>query len=235
MVAAAYTDPELSEKMKELGTRDCKQMGDAQVLAVGARLRALLGPRRHALVVIGPQAYNRLYAKIRNVNRLLAWGHARCIENLLAGVPDCPRAVADQFAAEHLIRRSLMEKGRTIKLEQHHKAESDIAVAAASILARESFLRALDRMRAEFGVPIPKGSSAPSVRETAIEIARRHGPEILLKCVKCHFRTTDAVLAALGHDRSILGPEGAPGISANASRDSFRKPTRRPDDSAPQA
>ena len=59
--------------------------------------RALLGTERYDLVSIGPKKYNELYAKVKNVNRLLAWAHARCIENLLAKVPDCPRAVADQF------------------------------------------------------------------------------------------------------------------------------------------
>ena len=101
-----------------MGVKDCKLLSDKQVFAIGYKLRMLLGPKRYALISIGPEAYNRLYAKIRNVNRLLAWGHGRAIENLLENIPDCPRAVADQFGAEHLIKRALQKKGREIKLEQ---------------------------------------------------------------------------------------------------------------------
>ena len=83
VVACVYTDEDLSAQMKEAGARDCKQMSDKQVLAVGAQLRRLLTPSRFAVVRIGPAAYNRLYAKIKNINRLLAWAHGQAIENLL--------------------------------------------------------------------------------------------------------------------------------------------------------
>jgi len=207
VVGAAYTDEDLARSMKAMGVKDCKLLGDAQVLAIGAKLRLLLGPARFRLVSIGPEAYNRLYAKIRNVNNLLAWAHARAIENLLEGVPDCPRAVADQFGAETVIKRALMKKGKNIKLEQRHKAESDIAVAAASILAREGFLRSLKKMSLDLGVPIPKGAS-DQVRAAAETLVRKHGPQILLRTAKCHFRTTEQVLAAAGSSRAALGPEG---------------------------
>jgi ribonuclease HIII len=207
VVGAAYTDEDLARSMKAMGVKDCKLLGDAQVLAIGTKLRMLLGPTRFRLVSIGPEAYNRLYAKIRNVNNLLAWAHARAIENLLEGVPDCPRAVADQFGAESVIKRALMKKGKSIQLEQRHKAESDIAVAAASILAREGFLRSLKRLSDELGVPIPKGASE-QVRAVAEGLIRKHGPQILLRTVKCHFRTTDQVLAATGSSRAALGAEG---------------------------
>ena len=75
-----------------------------------------------------------------NVNQILAWGHARAIENLLENIPGCPRAVADQFGPKRQIEQALMKKGQKIKLEQRPKAESDPAVAAASILARAMVL-----------------------------------------------------------------------------------------------
>ena len=83
VVACCYTDEKLSAAMREMGVRDCKQMTDKAVLAVGAKLRQLLGPDRYAVVKVGPAAYNRLYAKIKNINRLLAWAHGTCIEELL--------------------------------------------------------------------------------------------------------------------------------------------------------
>jgi len=207
VACAAYVNPDLARTMREIGVKDCKQLADKQVLAIGARLRDLLGRNRYAMVAIGAEAYNRLYAKFRNVNSLLAWAHARCIENLLETVADCPRAVADQFGSEQVIKRALMKKGRSIVLEQRHKAESDIAVAAASVLAREAFLRSLLRLGGELGVAAPKGASE-QVRAAAVELVRKHGPEALLRACKCHFRTTDQVLAACGKSRADLPPEG---------------------------
>jgi len=207
VACAVYVDPDLAHAMQELDVKDCKQMTDKAVFFVGSRLRQLLTPKRYALVSIGPEAYNRLYAKMRNVNNLLAWAHARCIENLLETVPSCPRAVADQFGAKQVIERALMKKGRSIKLEQRHKAETDIAVAAASVLARESFLRSLGRLGEAHGATLPKGASE-QVKTAAIELVKKSGADILLKTSKCHFRTADQVLAACGYTRSALGPDG---------------------------
>jgi len=210
VACAAYVDPDLAHRMQEIGVKDCKLLSDKQVFAIGTQLRNLLGRERYALIIIGPSAYNRLYAKIRNVNNMLAWAHARAIENLLETMPDCPRAVADQFGAKQVIERALMKNGKKIVLEQRHKAESDIAVAAASILARESFLRHLTKLAEAEQVPppFPKGASE-QVRNAAISLVRAKGPQVLLANCKCHFRTADAVLAAAGASRAALGPDGA--------------------------
>jgi len=207
VACAVYVNPDIAQAMQELDVKDCKQMTDKAVLFVGSRIRQLLTPTRFALVSIGPEAYNRLYAKMRNVNTLLGWAHARCIENLLETVPDCPRAVADQFGSEQVIKRALMKKGRAIKLEQHHKAESDIAVAAASVLAREAFLRGLLKLGQTHGILLHKGASE-QVKAAAAELVKKSGPGILLQTAKCHFRTTDQVLAACGTSRAALGPDG---------------------------
>jgi len=207
VVAAAYIDEKLAEPMKAMGVRDSKTItSDDKAMAMGQELRRMLGPR-FSVVKIGPRAYNRLYAKMRSVNTLLAWGHARAIENLLAVVPDCPRAISDQFGGEHLIKRALMKKGQTIDLVQRHKAESDLAVAAASILAREGFLRALAEMSQQSGMKIPKGASA-AVQTAAIALARAKGVAVLVDSVKCHFKTTDQVLTELNLTRQALGPDG---------------------------
>ncbi len=207
VIASAFVDESLAGKMQSMGVRDSKTItSDAKAMAMGRELRTLLG-RRFSVVKIGPRAYNRLYSKMRSVNKLLAWGHARAIENLLEAIPDCPRAISDQFGDEKIVKRALMEKGRAIELVQRHKAESDLAVAAASIIAREGFLRSLADMVVQYGLKIPKGASE-AVRAAAVELARQRGPAILLDTVKCHFKTTDQVLAELKETRAILGPEG---------------------------
>ena len=165
---------------------------------------------------LGPAAYNRLYAKIRNINRMLAWAHGTAIEELLEKRPACPRVVVDQFApTEATILRALKTRGKAAKVEQRHKAESDIAVAAASVIAREIFLRDILKMGDElFGPPaegrenVPAGSSDPRVRALAERMVEKNGPVWLMNHVKAHFQTTDKVLAACGKTRADLPPEG---------------------------
>jgi ribonuclease HIII len=207
VVAAAYVDPDLAQTMRDMDVKDSKAISsDVKAMRLGRDLRNLLG-KRWTMVKIGPAAYNRLYARMRNVNSLLAWGHARAIENLLEAVPDCPRAISDQFGSKEQVRRALMKKGSKIVLEQRHRAESDLAVAAASIIAREMFLRSLKDLEQEYGVDFPKGASE-AVRESAVGLVKQRGPEILLTVGKTHFKTADAVLAAAGKNRADLGPDG---------------------------
>jgi ribonuclease HIII len=228
VIAAAYVDRSTIDALKRLRVRDSKTIGSDRAAREMARgIRETLGPA-WALVPIGPRAYNRLYASMGNVNRILGWGHARAIENLLEKVPGCPRAVADQFGPEDRIRRALLQHGRRIQLVQRPRAESDIAVAAASVLARAAFVDALDRMASDLGQPLPKGAS-PAVKAAAAALLASRPPEILLDTAKCHFRTTDEVLAAAGLTRAALGPDGravsrprqprraaAPGVAAAA-------------------
>ena len=230
VVCCAYTDEKISAEMQKLGVRDCKQMTDKAVLTAGAALRKLLGPSGYAVVKLGPAAYNRLYAKIKNINRMLAWAHGMAIEELLEKRPACDRVVVDQFApTETTILRALKERGKKAKVEQRHKAESDIAVAAASVIARELFIRDILKMseEADFNFvgkgmsseqqangpadqvfKVPMGSSDPRVRELAEKMVRKNGPTWLMNHCKAHFQTTDKVLAACGKSRADLPPEG---------------------------
>src|SRR5881628_3880887 len=139
VIAGVYVDRGIARQLLDAGVQDSKRIGS------DARIRALADIIRrethglHDVVSIGPERYNQLYEKFANLNSLLGWGHARVIENLLAKRPDCPRALSDKFADAGVVENSLLQRGRAIKLEQRTRAESDLAVAAASILAREAF------------------------------------------------------------------------------------------------
>jgi len=208
VIASAYTDKAITERMRELGVKDSKKIsGDKRILELAREIRNLLG-NRFTLIQISPGKYNQLYAKMRSVNAMLAWGHARAIENMLAVVPGCPRAISDQFGSKEQVQRALMHNGRKIELVQMHKAESDLAVAAASILAREAFVLGLQKLGDQYGVKLPKGCS-DLVQAAAVELIRKKSPQILLETAKCHFRTTEEVLGKVGETRAALGPIGA--------------------------
>ena len=74
-----------------------------------------------------------------------------------------------------------------------HKAEQNIAVAAASILARARFLEKLSNLSSEYEIDLPKGASQ-TVIENAKKFVDMHGKETLRKVAKLHFKTTTEVL-----------------------------------------
>ncbi len=191
VVAGVQTDPELASRLRAWGIKDSKRLSDKRILDLEPMIRQAC---RHSIVAIGPERYNELYEKFRNLNRLLAWAHARALENILSE-GECPRAVADQFGDERFINNALMEKGRQIVLEQRPRAEEDPAVAAASILARAEFLKRLKRLSEEQQMDLPKGAS-DRVREAAVKLVREKSAEALKKVAKWHFKTTQQVLEA---------------------------------------
>ncbi len=199
VVAAVFVDAHQVDALKELGVRDSKRItSDAKAIRIADGIRAITGEQNIALLTLKPQTYNPLYRKIKNLNRLLAWGHARVIEDLLTKVPECTRGVIDQFGPEYLVKKALMTRGKKIDLEQRTKAEDDPAVAAASIIARAAFVRAMQGAAEFFKFDIPKGASA-QVKETAIRVVKEHGPEMLPRSAKLHFKTTTEVLSKTGH------------------------------------
>ncbi len=193
VIGAVYVPNGQETVLRELGVKDSKRTTDnrnrelAEVIKRGYK---------HSVVAIGPERYNELYGRLQNLNRILAWAHARAIENILAEVP-CRLAITDQFGDKSLVLEALMQKGRTIELLQKHRAEEDLAVAAASILARAEFLKRLHFLSKEMGVELPKGASS-MVEEAAVRLIKLHGAAILDKAAKTHFKITGRVLAAAG-------------------------------------
>lgn len=193
VIAGAYVDRELARKLKDLGVMDSKRIGsDARIETLANEMRRMDG-FAHEVVMIGPEKYNELYARFGNLNKLLAWGHAKVIELLLEKVPGCQRAISDQFANPRVLQRALQQKGRTILLEQRTKAESDPAVAAASILARERFVGWLRQQGGRLGVELPKGVSE-AVKATARKLVSERGAAILPSLAKMHFKTAQEVV-----------------------------------------
>ncbi len=192
VIAGCYTDRGIAHTLMDAGVTDSKKIGsDRRIRELAETIRRTQGAV-HSVIAIGPERYNEMYGKFKNLNRLLAWGHARIIENLLELRSDCPRALSDQFANPSLIQRALLEKGRGIVLEQRTKAESDVAVAAASILAREKFIDWLHKTGGQFQTELPRGASA-QVKTAARALVAAHGPDVLLRVAKTHFKTASEI------------------------------------------
>lgn len=187
VIAACYVGP---EHLAELdGVKDSKKLTDPVALKLSLVIKRVCP---HSVIAIGPAKYNELYAKFNNLNRLLAWGHARAIENVLEVQPS-RLVISDQFADPAGLKRQLFERAREVELRSMVRAESDIAVAAASILARAEFLRKLMSLGDEAGMTLPKGASN-LVIEAGKRYVAMHGPQNLGKVAKLHFKTSQTVL-----------------------------------------
>ena len=193
VVAGVYVDGGIGAALRKLGVCDSKLVGSSsRIRCLAEGIRRVPGIRFH-LVSIGPERYNQLYPAFGNLNRFLAWGHATVIEGLAAKVPDCPMALSDQFANPFVLKRALAAKKVCVRLEQRVRAESDVAVAAASILARERFVNWMDAAGEGAGMKLPLGASGQVVK-AARQLVALHGEEMLPKVAKMHFKTTRNVL-----------------------------------------
>lgn len=184
------------EKIKELlsiGVRDSKKMSDSAILTMSKQIKERFP---HSLLRLFPKKYNELYANFHNLNRLLAWGHATCIAELVEKT-GCKNALIDQFAKEPIVKAALNRKNVEVNLTERTHAESDPVVAAASILARAAFLEGLEFLEKSVEMPLPKGASS-QVLQAGKKLVDKHGQAILENVAKVHFKTKDQILQSSG-------------------------------------
>ncbi len=188
VIAGVMADEKAAQIFLEAGIKDSKKITDKKILTLEPIIKK---HSIYSVVPISNSKYNELYANIKNLNKLLAWGHARVIENVLEQ-ETCEYALSDKFGDESLIKSALMKKGQSIRLEQMVRAESDVAVAAASVLARAAFVHKMQEMEDKYGLKFPKGCAA-QVKDTAREFIDKFGKDRLHEVCKTHFKTYNEV------------------------------------------
>lgn len=188
VVAAAYLKNENLKKIRDLGVQDSKKIKDKKISSIYPKLVKFVD---YETLVLMPEKYNELFARMKNLNRILAWCHATAIENLYKKV-NCKNILLDKFAKEYLVQNLINTKLPGIKIEQRTKAESDPAVAAASIIARHHYLTRLKQLSEEFGVTLPKGAGKP-VDQAGSLILKNQPSDILVKVAKIHFKNTQKI------------------------------------------
>lgn len=184
VVAGVYVNVELARKFKSLGIKDSKKLDDKTIMKLSSEIR---NTTPYSVVVIMPEKYNELYISFKNLNKLLAWGHARAIENVLEK-QQCEYALSDKFGDESLIKNALMKKGQKIHLEQRTKGESYIAVAAASVIARAEFVKRCAELEKKYNCEFPKGASERVVT-CGKKFVEQYGKDNLKYVSKMHFKT----------------------------------------------
>lgn len=191
VVAGVLVDKNSIIELRKIGVKDSKELTDSQISVLAEKIKKIVKDKTD-IIVINPEKYNELYSKIGNLNKLLAWGHAKVLENILTN-HSAEEAISDKFGDEKLIIRSLQEKGKNLVLHQYTKAERYTAVAAASILARHKFIKWFQINKMKYKMNLLKGASS-NVELAAKELIDKFGKEELKKVAKIHFKTTKKII-----------------------------------------
>jgi len=186
VIAGVHADVEGQKRLREIGAADSKTLSDSRIEKLAGEIMKTC---KYSVVKLENSKYNERYREIGNLNKLLAWGHARVIEDLLEAV-DCSNVLADQFGSPELIKNALMTRGKQVNLEQRHRAEENVVVAAASIIARNEYVKAMKSLSDVYEMEFPKGCSG-IVTDAAREFVKVHGKEKLEQVAKLHFVVTD--------------------------------------------
>lgn len=189
-IASVFAQGSDIEKMANLGVKDSKNLSDTQIAKLAAEIQKSFA---HEIVRIGPAKYNEMYQNFGNLNSLLAWGHATAIEKLHIRT-NCKTVVIDKFAHETVVIRATQRKKLDIDLTQKVRAEEDLVVAAASILARHAFVDGIKKLSEACGFELPKGAS-DKVIAAGKKLVEKFGEEALAKYAKIHFKTTEVIKA----------------------------------------
>jgi ribonuclease HIII len=200
VTAGVYVDERTAQLLRTLGVRDSKLVGDRELRGLATSIRSVVDDDKRAVIIVAPKRYNELYKQMRsegkNLNTLLAWAHTRVIEDLIGHGLRPKFILSDQFGDKRYIENRLMVDTRLsgVPVIQMHRAEADVGVAAASILARDAFLRWIDQTGKALGLTVPKGAS-PKVIETGRLLVSRLGADGLKDYAKVSFKTMEKVLA----------------------------------------
>lgn len=189
VVAAVVVDNTTADRLRAAGVKDCKLLTDKKILELEDIIKASVVD--YSVLELKPRVYNLRYEQVAaqggKLNQLLGYGHVAALSKVLEKHEDCHSALIDQFTTSMVNIRALKQRFPQCDVRQQPKAESNLAVAAASVLARAQFLHTMAALAAEAGVQeLPKGGGAQATA-CARELAAKYGKEALRNYVKLHF------------------------------------------------
>ncbi len=189
-IAGVQADEAGIRELLKMGVKDSKQMTDPRITLLAKQIKEKFP---FSLIRLMPRKYNELYGKFHNLNRLLAWGYATAIEVLMKKT-GCTTALIDQFTKAPLVEQMLQQKKLNPHFTKKTHAEADPVVAAASLLARASFVEGIEILSKQWEITLPKGANS-HIKVVARQLVQKHGKAALEDVAKLHFKTTSEVLA----------------------------------------
>lgn len=189
VVAATVVDSTTAVKLQAAGVKDCKLLTDKKILELEDIIKSTVVD--YSVLELKPKIYNLRYEQVAvaggKLNQLLGYGHVAALSQVLERQKDCHSALIDQFTQSTVNLKALQQRFPGCSVRQQPKAESNLAVAAASVLARARFLRTMEELAQQAGVgELPKGGGEQATA-CARRLAERYGKDALRDYVKLHF------------------------------------------------
>jgi ribonuclease HIII len=202
-VAAAYVSADQLELVRELGVKDSKHLNDKQIVQIA---KELIHTVPYSLLVLNNEKYNELQQKGMTQGKIKAVLHNRALQNVKAKIEgaEIDGILVDQFCEPGVYFNYLTKEKNLLKEGIYFATKGEsihLAVAAASILARYSFLKEMDKLGVRFNTVIPKGAG-PHVDVKAAELAEKFGESVFDTATKKHFANTQKALNLLKKKRS---------------------------------
>lgn len=188
VVCASYVDDKVISLIQSLNVRDSKALTDKEIRSIAPILKENV---IHSTLILMPNKYNIVH-ETTNLNAIKAKMHNQAYVNLSKKVQLPSFKIIDQFAPEPLYYRYLKNDNIVIRdIHFETKAEDKYpSVAISSMIARDAFLDAMDKMSAAYDMTFQKGGGTQA-DECAKEFVQKYSFERLHEVAKMHFKNTE--------------------------------------------
>jgi len=197
VVCCAYVTEAQIEMLLHMGIRDSKDYKDPEICRLAEQIKDIVP---HQVLILPNSKYNEMVDRGMNANSIKAFLHNQALLKLTKELEEIPDyLIMDEFVNEKKYFEYLtnLPKKPTLVKENLHfvqKGESvHVAVAAASILARESFVRYMNLMSKKLEFNLPKGASS-MVDHAGRQLVKLYGKDQLKEISKWHFANTKKIL-----------------------------------------
>lgn len=195
--AIAYADSSIVKKLAKFNITDSKLLDDNYIMEIAPQISKIC----HCVVCdIDPVQYNKLYEIYKNANVIKTFAHDQCISKFqqayfkhnkqrLSIVMDeyCSKFTYDKYLK--LIHNKKYDTNiHNIDVFTTHAETKYLGVAAASIVARYTFINQFNKLIKMAKLNLPMGSSnVKLIKKTIDELKLKYGEKSLNKFIKLHF------------------------------------------------
>lgn len=177
VVTATALTPEEIIELRKMGVRDSKTIKKAELMQLAERLFKMKFAR--FTIALLPEKYNQMYTDFENegksLNDLLAWAHSKVIKDMLKFVKvKNAKVVIDKFDFEKTEYRFETVDRTNVEIIQKSKGESEIPVAAASIIAKYTFEKEVDKLNEKYGADLRKAQPKDIDKSVLPFVAKLH-------------------------------------------------------------
>ncbi|MDA0667323.1 MAG: ribonuclease HIII [Planctomycetota bacterium] len=191
VVAAVAIAEDKAELLQSSKVADSKTIDDQRIRILGPWIRENFDFEVRCLM---PAEYNQEWQTAgSNVNTLLTQLHFDCL-HALQSKSGFSNIVVDRFAPSCPVSKRLHAINPNLNVVEVPRAEAHLAVAAASVLAREQFLIGIEELSSAWAMTIPRGSGSP-VPPALREFLQMHSAGELSQVAKVHFKNVQSFLA----------------------------------------